>query len=90
MDATSESVQRRITIEFYNKDTDCWEIDREGKRFVLSQYAGLKDKKMIKSKDIAALYTAEQREEICRCCRKNNHNNCKDCAIPVTAARKGE
>ena len=45
---------------------------------------------MIKSKDIAALYTAEQREEICRCCRKNNHNNCKDCAIPVTAAHKGE
>lgn len=33
-----------IFIEFYNKDTDCWEIDREGKRFVLRQYTGLNDK----------------------------------------------
>ena len=33
-----------IFIEFYNKDTDCWEIDREGKRFVLRQYTRLNDK----------------------------------------------
>ena len=32
-----------IFIEFYNKDTDCWEIDREGERFILCQYIGLKD-----------------------------------------------
>ena len=33
-----------IFIEFYNKDTDSWEIDREGERFTLCQYTGLKDK----------------------------------------------
>ena len=33
-----------IFIEFYNKDTECWEIDREGERFILCQYTGLKDK----------------------------------------------
>ena len=33
-----------IFIEFYNKDTDSWEIDREGERFALCQYTGLKDK----------------------------------------------
>lgn len=32
-----------IFIEFYNKDTECWEIDREGERFILCQYTGLKD-----------------------------------------------
>lgn len=32
-----------IFIEFYNKDTDCWEIDREGERFILCQYTGLKN-----------------------------------------------
>ena len=32
-----------IFIEFYNKDTDSWEIDREGERFILCQYIGLKD-----------------------------------------------
>ena len=29
---------------FYDKHTGCWKTDKEGKRFVLSQYTGLKDK----------------------------------------------
>ena len=29
---------------FYDKHTGCWKTDKEGKRFVLSQYIGLKDK----------------------------------------------
>lgn len=29
---------------FYDKHTGCWKTDKEGKRFILSQYTGLKDK----------------------------------------------
>ena len=29
---------------FYDKHTGCWKTDKEGERFVLSQYTGLKDK----------------------------------------------
>lgn len=29
---------------FYNKHTGCWKTDREGERFILCQYTGLKDK----------------------------------------------
>ena len=31
-------------IDFYNKETGFWESDREGERFTLCQYTGLKDK----------------------------------------------
>lgn len=31
-------------IGFYNKETGFWESDREGERFTLCQYTGLKDK----------------------------------------------
>ena len=31
-------------IDFYNKETGFWESDREGERFALCQYTGLKDK----------------------------------------------
>ena len=30
-------------VDFCNKEAGCWETDKEGKRFVLSQYTGLKD-----------------------------------------------
>lgn len=29
---------------FYDKHTGCWKTDKEGKRFILCQYTGLKDK----------------------------------------------
>ena len=31
-------------IDFYNKEAGFWESDREGERFILCQYTGLKDK----------------------------------------------
>lgn len=31
-------------VDFYNKETGFWESDREGERFTLCQYTGLKDK----------------------------------------------
>ena len=31
-------------LRFYDKHTGCWKTDKEGERFVLSQYTGLKDK----------------------------------------------
>lgn len=31
-------------VDFYNKEAGFWESDREGERFILSQYIGLKDK----------------------------------------------
>lgn len=31
-------------LRFYDKHTGCWKTDKEGKRFVLCQYTGLKDK----------------------------------------------
>ena len=31
-------------VDFCNKEAGCWETDKEGKRFVLCQYTGLKDK----------------------------------------------
>ncbi len=45
---------------------------------------------MIKSKENAAMYTEEQREGVCKWCRENNHNKCKECAIPITPAYEGE
>lgn len=30
-------------IDFYNKETGFWESDREGERFILCQYTGLKN-----------------------------------------------
>jgi uncharacterized phage protein (TIGR01671 family) len=30
-------------VDFYNKEAGLWESDREGERFVLSQYTGIKD-----------------------------------------------
>lgn len=30
-------------LMFYNKQGECWEIDQEGKRFILCQYTGLKN-----------------------------------------------
>lgn len=30
-------------LMFYDKQGECWEIDREGERFILCQYTGLKD-----------------------------------------------
>ena len=32
-------------FRFYDKRTGCWKTDKEGKRFILCQYTGLKDKK---------------------------------------------
>lgn len=31
-------------LRFYDKHTGCWKTDREGERFILCQYTGLKDK----------------------------------------------
>ena len=31
-------------LRFYDKHTGCWKTDKEGKRFILCQYTGLKDK----------------------------------------------
>lgn len=31
------------TIDFYNKEAGFWESDREGERFILCQYTGLKN-----------------------------------------------
>lgn len=45
---------------------------------------------MIKSKENAAMYTEEQRAGVCKWCRENNHNKCKECAIPTTPAYEGE
>ena len=30
-------------LMFYDKQGECWEIDQEGKRFILCQYTGLKN-----------------------------------------------
>ena len=45
---------------------------------------------VIKSKENAAMYTEEQRAGVCKWCRENNHNKCKECAIPITPAYEGE
>lgn len=45
---------------------------------------------MIRSKDIAAMYTEEQREGICKWCREHNHDKCTTCTLPTVPAWKVE
>lgn len=39
---------------------------------------------MIKSRDLAEQYTADQRRLICEHCRLTGKANCKSCALPAT------
>lgn len=39
---------------------------------------------MIKSRDLAEQYTADQRRVICEHCRLMGKANCKSCALPAT------
>lgn len=41
---TSYSIDDGLLM-FYDDHAECWEIGREGERFILCQYTGLKDKK---------------------------------------------
>lgn len=45
---------------------------------------------MIRSKDIAAMYTEEQREGICKWCREHNYDKCTTCTLPIVPAWKAE
>jgi hypothetical protein len=36
---------------------------------------------LIRSKDLAAMYTEEQREGICKWCRKHDYDKCTACAL---------
>lgn len=45
---------------------------------------------LIRSKDIAAMYTEEQREDICKWCREHNYDKCTTCALPTVPAWKAE
>lgn len=46
--------------------------------------------RLIRSKDIAAMYTEEQREGICKWCREHNHDKCTTCTLPTVPAWKVE
>ena len=46
--------------------------------------------RLIRSKDIAAMYTEEQREGICKWCREYNYDKCTTCALPTVPAWKAE
>lgn len=45
---------------------------------------------MIRSKDLAAMYTEEQREGICKWCQKYDYDKCTACALLSVSAYNPE
>lgn len=45
---------------------------------------------MIRSKSIAELYNEEQREQLCKWCRKTGRSDCSRCALAKTVTYENE